>query len=311
MMNNSEDSTPDHRKRIPPVGVEQGGTAPQKEPAPKHDGYVATSGYAIASLTLGILGFILLPVIGSILAVVFGILGLRRIKRSNGQVTGRGLAKAGLWLGFVPLAGGLLAVCVIYGMRLTGYVELKSASAKAYSAAAVKAPSGSLAISSSQAPAPTPTPAVTQGASEASVANQLNTLLAQSAQGRKISVNTVAQLANCSITPQQAEQEFNQTISIRQQVESQLQTLAQSGYLGTVIQTAESAMNISITANTDYLSWAEDMDASGCTTNSGDTNYTAGNTASDQATTIKATLAGQWLPFAKEYNLTQWSGDQI
>jgi len=54
---------------------------------------------AIASLILGIAGMILIPVIASILAIVFGILGLNQIKKNNEK--GKGMAIAGLILGIV------------------------------------------------------------------------------------------------------------------------------------------------------------------------------------------------------------------
>src|SRR4051812_26278198 len=64
-----------------------------------------TNGMAVASLVLGILWMYWL---GSILALVFGYIGKRQIDRSNGQQTGRGLAVAGIVLGWV----GVAVLCV-------------------------------------------------------------------------------------------------------------------------------------------------------------------------------------------------------
>lgn len=55
-----------------------------------------TNGLAIASLVTGILGF-------SILSVIFGHIALNQIGRSREE--GRGLAIAGLVLGYVGIAG--------------------------------------------------------------------------------------------------------------------------------------------------------------------------------------------------------------
>jgi FKBP-type peptidyl-prolyl cis-trans isomerase/Domain of unknown function (DUF4190) len=66
-----------------------------------------TNGLAIASLVLGILWLYWL---GSLLAVVFGHIALRQIRRANGGQEGRGLAIAGAILGWVGLA--VLAVVV-------------------------------------------------------------------------------------------------------------------------------------------------------------------------------------------------------
>jgi len=63
-----------------------------------------TNGLAIASLALGVLWMWWL---GSILAVVFGHVALGQIARSPGQ-SGRGLAIAGIVLGYLGLATPLL-----------------------------------------------------------------------------------------------------------------------------------------------------------------------------------------------------------
>jgi hypothetical protein len=60
-----------------------------------------TSGAAIASLILGILGCI--PLVTGILAVILGAVGLSATKKPN--VGGRGLAIAGLVLGLVSIIG--------------------------------------------------------------------------------------------------------------------------------------------------------------------------------------------------------------
>ena len=67
----------------------------------------ATNGLAIASMVLGI---VWIYWIGSILAVVFGHIALRQIKRSPYQ-TGQGMAIAGLVLGYVGLA--ILTIVVV------------------------------------------------------------------------------------------------------------------------------------------------------------------------------------------------------
>ncbi len=74
-----------------------------------------TSGKAIFSLISGIL-FLILPF--SIVAVVFGYLSLYDIRRSAGRFTGKGLAVAGIILGYVGVAVivGLIGLG-IYGWR--------------------------------------------------------------------------------------------------------------------------------------------------------------------------------------------------
>ncbi len=69
-----------------------------------------TSGLAVASLVLGLLW---LCGIGSLLATIFGAVALSQISRSNGTVTGKGLALAGLilgTLGMLLIALGVLGI---------------------------------------------------------------------------------------------------------------------------------------------------------------------------------------------------------
>jgi len=58
------------------------------------------NGLAVASLVLGIVGWALCGV-GSILAVIFGHMAKNQIDRSGGREGGRGLAIAGLVLGWI------------------------------------------------------------------------------------------------------------------------------------------------------------------------------------------------------------------
>jgi hypothetical protein len=72
-----------------------------------------TSGFAITSLVLGILGVLCLPVFG-VLGLIFGILGLREISRAEQGMGGRGMAISGIVLGSIgTLLTALLAVGVI------------------------------------------------------------------------------------------------------------------------------------------------------------------------------------------------------
>jgi hypothetical protein len=72
-----------------------------------------TSGLAVASLVLGLLGWNLLPVLGSLLAVVFGHSAMKEIRRSNGVVSGSGMATAGLVMGYFVLVLAVAALVVI------------------------------------------------------------------------------------------------------------------------------------------------------------------------------------------------------
>ncbi|KRG63883.1 membrane protein [Stenotrophomonas humi] len=82
-------------------------------PAPRQ-----TSSYAVISLVAGILGWTLLPFLGSICAIIFGHMGRGEIRRSDGQMEGDGLAIAGLILGWLSVAMwviGILLFIVFFG----------------------------------------------------------------------------------------------------------------------------------------------------------------------------------------------------
>ena len=94
----------------PPFAAEDG----EPEAVVEEEGRPArrTSGKATVALVLGIAGFI--TVFASTLAVAFGTLALGDIRASRGTLGGRGVAIAGLVLGFVALS--LLIALVGSGM---------------------------------------------------------------------------------------------------------------------------------------------------------------------------------------------------
>jgi hypothetical protein len=88
--------------------------------APAYGVVQPTSSMAMVSLILGILGWTVLPVIGSVVAVVFGHLGLSEIDRSGDQLSGRGMAQVGLILGYSALAVQLLSVVLFVVLPIFG-----------------------------------------------------------------------------------------------------------------------------------------------------------------------------------------------
>jgi hypothetical protein len=59
-----------------------------------------TNGLAVASLILGIVGWIPCGV-GSVLAIILGVVARGQIRASGGRQTGDGMAKAGIILGCI------------------------------------------------------------------------------------------------------------------------------------------------------------------------------------------------------------------
>lgn len=70
---------------------------------PQHAGPQRTSGKAIAALVCGILNIVGCSgiIVMTVLAIVFGVQGRNEVDASNGYVTGRGMATAGLVLGII------------------------------------------------------------------------------------------------------------------------------------------------------------------------------------------------------------------
>lgn len=70
-----------------------------------------TNGMAIASLVMGILSFTFLPLIGNILAIIFGFVAKDQIKKTHED--GDGLALAGILIGAIPLIIALVIIAVV------------------------------------------------------------------------------------------------------------------------------------------------------------------------------------------------------
>jgi hypothetical protein len=76
-----------------------------------------TEPFAIASLATGIASFLVLPVLGGLMAVILGHLARGSIRRSSGTREGSGVALAGLLLGYLNLGLFLLLIAtVIFGI---------------------------------------------------------------------------------------------------------------------------------------------------------------------------------------------------
>jgi hypothetical protein len=67
---------------------------------------------AVISLIAGILGLTLLPILGSIAALITGYLAKKEIKESSGSVGGDGLATGGIVLGWIGVGLTVIGMCV-------------------------------------------------------------------------------------------------------------------------------------------------------------------------------------------------------
>ena len=83
------------------------------DPPPAYVQTVRTSTLAIVSLIAGIVGLTVVPLIGSIVAVVTGHMAKREIRESGGAISGDGLATAGLVMGYVGIGFAVLGLCFL------------------------------------------------------------------------------------------------------------------------------------------------------------------------------------------------------
>jgi hypothetical protein len=79
---------------------------------------VKTSGMAVAALVLGIVGMFFFPFVPSVLAIIFGALGIGQVNRSSGILKGKGMATAGIVLGIVSIVM-MIIVIALWGFSMT------------------------------------------------------------------------------------------------------------------------------------------------------------------------------------------------
>ena len=102
--------------QYPPQYPPQGGPQYQPAAAPQN-------GMGTAALVMGILQFFCLGIIGSILAIIFGKIGMDRA--DQGLANNRGVAKAGFVLGIIGVVlsviGGIIWVILLSTGAITTY----------------------------------------------------------------------------------------------------------------------------------------------------------------------------------------------
>ncbi len=82
--------------------------------------YAQTSSMATISLVAGIASWVLLPLIGAIVAVITGHMAKTEIRNSGGHLTGDGMATAGLILGYIQLGLTVVGICCVGVLFATG-----------------------------------------------------------------------------------------------------------------------------------------------------------------------------------------------
>ncbi len=78
------------------------------------------SSLAMVSMIAGIVGWILAPILGSLVAIITGHMAKREIRESMGQLGGDGMATAGLVMGYLQLIPAVLCICIVLIMLAMG-----------------------------------------------------------------------------------------------------------------------------------------------------------------------------------------------
>jgi hypothetical protein len=74
--------------------------------------YQQNSSLAVISLISGIASFFILPLLGAIAAIITGNMAKKEIQQSGGQLTGEGMARWGMILGWVNIGLSVIGICL-------------------------------------------------------------------------------------------------------------------------------------------------------------------------------------------------------
>jgi hypothetical protein len=132
----------------------------------------------------------------------------------------------------------------------------------------------------------------------------------QSTSDRSAINNAYNDAYNCGGNLSGDQQTFQQAASSRQSLLSQLASLPGASALpAQMLSDLQNAWQVSMQVDNDYAQWAGDENTSGCSLQ--DPGYTAATGPNQQATTDKNAFTSMWNPIAQQYNLPQYTGDEL
>ncbi len=82
-----------------------------------------TSSLAVISLISGIASFFIVPLLGAIAAIITGNMARKEIRQSRGRITGDGMAKWGMILGWINIVLSAIGICLVV-LTFVGAVSL-------------------------------------------------------------------------------------------------------------------------------------------------------------------------------------------
>lgn len=72
-----------------------------------------SSTLAVISLIAGIASYFIVPLLGAIAAIITGNMAKKEIRQSGGQITGEGMARWGVILGWVNIGFSVIGICLL------------------------------------------------------------------------------------------------------------------------------------------------------------------------------------------------------
>jgi serine/threonine protein kinase len=176
---------------------------------------------------------------------------------------------------------------------------------------AVSATSAVPATSAVSSPAASSTPSVAASVLASRQATAVGNLLSSSATTRQALQTAVTQVQACT-NLSGAVGQIQQVVNQRSGQYEQASTLSTANLASgsTVKSDLITALRDSLTADRDYLTWAQQQSA-GCTPGAQSAAYTTAYNADQQANAAKAQFAQVWDPIAARYGLSQQSPESI
>ena len=208
--------------------------------------------------------------------------------------------------GRVLAAGAVVAVAA----AVASGVVLSGGSAPAHPAAATPTPAASSPSPSLSSPSAASSPSAPVTAPEQAAA--LSALLTSSAAARTALHNAVTQVGGCTHLPGAVSQ-LQAVVNRRAGQVDQASTLPIAALPGgtQVKSKLMAALDSSLTADRDYLSWARQQLTGGCTPTSQSSAYNAAFAASQRADAAKQAFVQVWNPVAARYGIARESPRDI
>jgi hypothetical protein len=206
----------------------------------------------------------------------------------------------------------VLAVIVVAGGIAAGLLIARAHSGHSAAGPATSAPAGGTGSSAPASVPPSSAPASSGSASaEQTGASNLSKLLAQSVSDRGAINDAYNDVASCGPTLSQDQATFQQAVTSRQALLSQLGSMPDASALpASMISSLTQAWTVSIKADQDFAAWAGDESAN-CTKGGSDANLSAATVPDNQATQDKSDFVASWNPIATQYGLPTYAQDQL